>query len=178
MINETEYAKALFSLASERGNISELTEAMNTVDAVLKSAPDYVALLDTPAVRQEEKEGLIDDAFRGILPDLVSTLKILCARHAVCDYPKICRAVSALADEAAGIERVSAISAVPMSAEQVAKLASVLSQKSGKTVIVTNTVDASILGGVKLRMAGQQYDGSVRARLDRFEKAIRETVVG
>ena len=46
-----------------------------------------------------------------------------------------------------------------------------------KTIILTNTVDPSILGGVKLRYLGVQLDGSVKTRLDKFEDALKNTVI-
>ena len=73
--------------------------------------------------------------------------------------------------------RVDAITAVPLTAAQSDKLAAKLSRTLSKTVIVKNTVDPSILGGMKLRYSGVQLDGSVKTRLDKFEDALKSTVI-
>jgi F-type H+-transporting ATPase subunit delta len=52
-----------------------------------------------------------------------------------------------------------------------------LAKMTGKTIIIKNTVDKSILGGVKLRYSGIQLDGSVKTRLDTFEKSLKNTVI-
>ena len=52
-----------------------------------------------------------------------------------------------------------------------------LTKTLSKTVVLNNIVDASILGGVKLRYGGVQLDGSVKTRLDKFEDALQRTVI-
>ena len=84
---------------------------------------------------------------------------------------------AALYDEERGILRAEAVSAVAMSDEQLMRLADKLGQSTGKTVIVKNTIDPSMLGGVKLRYAGTQLDGTVKASLDRFERALSGSVL-
>ena len=63
MIETKEYAKALFLLAEEREAMQLIREDLMRVEAALKEAPDYISLLDSPALSREEKEGLIDEAF-------------------------------------------------------------------------------------------------------------------
>ena len=48
---------------------------------------------------------------------------------------------------------------------------------SGKQIIVRNTHDPKLLGGMKLRYSGIQLDGSIRTRLDSFEKSIGALVI-
>ena len=52
-----------------------------------------------------------------------------------------------------------------------------LSAMTGKKIIIKNTVCPEILGGVKLRYSGTQLDGSVKTRLDSFEKSLKNTVI-
>ena len=80
-------------------------------------------------------------------------------------------------DRARGIERVEAVTAVPMSSEQMERLEKRLSEKLNRTVIVRNTVDGGILGGMKLRYMGVQLDGSIKTRLDGFAKSLGEIVI-
>ena len=64
-----------------------------------------------------------------------------------------------------------------MTPRQMEAMRAKLSRMTGKTVIVRNTVDPSVLGGVVLRYAGKQFDGSVKARLDALEKSLKEIVL-
>ena len=83
----------------------------------------------------------------------------------------------ALYDESRGILRVEAVTAIPLSDSQRDAMTKKLSLSLRKTVILTNTVDKSTLGGVTLRYSGVQLDGSVKTRLDKFEAALKNTVI-
>ena len=87
------------------------------------------------------------------------------------------REFSALYDKSRGIEHVEAVTAVAMTDAQISKMAEKLSAMTGKTVVIKNTVAPEILGGVKLRYSGTQLDGSVKTRLDSFEKSLKNTVI-
>ena len=76
-----------------------------------------------------------------------------------------------------GIERVEAVSAVKMTDEQIEKLREKLHALTGKTIIVKNTVDPTILGGVKLRYGAVQLDGSVKSKLDAFSERLKNIII-
>ncbi len=48
---------------------------------------------------------------------------------------------------------------------------------TGKEIILTCSVDPSLVGGIVLVVDGKQLDGSVKARLDAFRKSLAETIV-
>ena len=178
MIDTKEYAKALFLLAEEKGAMQAILSDLKQVCEVLKGAPDYVSLLDSPALARAEKEKLIDEAFASIDKDLCSFIKILCTKHALYLFSRIADAYEALCDEAMGIIRAEAITAVALSEAQSKKLKSRLEKQTKKTVILTNTVDPSVLGGVKLRYMGKQWDGSLKNRLDAIGQSLQSTALG
>ena len=84
---------------------------------------------------------------------------------------------AALYDEARGIERVEAVTAVAMTEKQLSALTNKLAALTGKSIVIRNTIDPTILGGVVLRYAGTQLDGSLRARLESFEKSLKDLVI-
>lgn len=177
MIDTKEYAKALFLLTEEDGITDAALSDVETVKTLLSENPAYRNLLDTPALSKEERLGLIDEAFTSLSAHVKNLLKILCEKHAIFSFTKIAVDYSALVDEARGIERVEAVSAVKMSDGQLSALKEKLESITGKTVIIRNTVDTSIIGGMKLRYAGLQLDGSLKSRLDSFEKALGNVVI-
>ena len=173
----TEYGRALFMLTEERGTTETALADIITADEVFKNNPKYASLLDTPALSKSEKLTLADEAFSSLDKDLVNLIKILCERHSVHEFSAIRKTFCALYDDSRGIERVEAVTAVAMTEEQIARLKEKLTASTGKTIIVKNTVRPEILGGVKLRYSGRQLDGSVKTRLDKFEKSLKNTVI-
>lgn len=172
-----EYGKALFMLAEETGTTETVLSDIGTADFIFSENPDYVKLLDTPAVTKSEKLKLIDNAFASLDESVVNLIKILCEKHSVFFFSDVKKEFSRLYDDSRGIEHVEAVTAVAMSESQVSRLTEKLSAMTGKKIILKNTVSPEILGGVKLRYSGIQLDGSVRTRLDKFEKSLKNTVI-
>jgi ATP synthase F1 delta subunit len=177
MINVNEYAKALFELTEEMGTTERVREDVIAARAVFAENPDYAGLLDTPALKKDERVRLVGEAFSSLDEMLVNLIKLVCEKRESYAINKLFEAYLERYDETRGIERVVAITALAMSDEQLISLKKKLEGITKKTVFVKNEVDPAILGGVKLRYMGRQLDGSLKSRLDTFEKKLRETVV-
>ena len=172
-----EYGRALFLITEEDGVSDKVIADVITAKTIFKDNPEYVKLLDSPAVPKEERVSLVDQAFSGLYEGLLNLIKILTEKRMIHLYDKVADAYHGLYDESRGILRVEAITAIPLTDEQNALLTSKLSKMLAKTVIIRNTVDASILGGVKLRYSDVQLDGSIKTRLDKIEEALKNTVI-
>lgn len=177
MTGAYEYARALFMISEEEHNSDKVRADIDTAKAAFTSNPDYARLLDTPALPKSERLKLIDEAFSSLDPSLVNLIKILAEKRLSYLFPKLAEEYFALYDESRGILRAEAVTAAPLTKSQSDALARKLSAITGKTVIISNTIDKSILGGVKLRYGGIQLDGSVKTRLDKFESALKSTVI-
>ena len=174
MNGRNEYGNALFLLAKEENSVETVKEDLDAALVALGDNPDYIKLLDTPAVPKEEKLSLIDEAFSSLHYSVINLIKILCERRSAHTFKEICDTFSSLSDEYFGIERVEAVSAVALSKEQTEALKNKLSSLTGKTIVIRNTVKPEILGGVMLRYSGIQLDGSVRSRLDSFSESLKK----
>lgn len=177
MTAHSEYGRALFLLAKEDGLAEEIKRDCAACLGLLRDNPEYAKILDTPAIAKEERLSLADEALAPLHEYVRNLVKLLAERRAVSALPEIYKTYLALYNEDMGIEEVEAISAIPMTDAQLAALKGRLEAKTGKTMIIRNTVDPSILGGVKLRYEGKQIDGSVKTRLDGFAESLREVVI-
>ena len=177
MTGANEYGKALFLITEEDAVSDKVLADVKTAERAFKTNPDYVKLLDSPAVPKEERVELVDKAFSGLDERLCNLIKILTEKRAIHYFDKVAQAYYDLYDESRGILRVEAVTAIPLTEGQAATMTKKLSLSLGKTVVLKNTVDPSILGGVKLRYSDVQLDGSVKTRLDKFEEALKNTVI-
>ena len=177
MTDAKEYGRALFELAEESGNTEKLLLDVELVRDAFATNPEYKNLLDTPAISKDEKLALIDSAFSCLDVYVVNFVKILCEKHSVHLFPKAAQIFFELYDEARGIERVEAITAVSMSDSQLEAMKMKLEAITKKTVIINNKVDKTILGGVVLRYSGVQLDGSIKTRLEDFKKSLSNIVM-
>ena len=177
MTDAKEYGRALFELAEESGNTEKLLVDVELVRDAFAANPKYKNLLDTPAVSKDEKLALIDSAFSCVDAYVVNLVKILCEKHSAHLFPKVAQSFFELYDEARGIERVEAITAVPMNDGQLEAMKNKLEAITKRTVIINNKVDKAILGGVVLRYSGVQLDGSIKTRLEDFKKSLSNIVM-
>ena len=173
MIDAASYGRALFQLAEGDGVLEEL----QLVRRALRENPGYVTLMDTPAVAGPEKHALLLQAFSGASQELRNFLCLLCDRRALWQLPACLTAYEAAYDEAHGILRATAITAVPMQQRQREALCARLESLTGKTVSLTCRTDPTLLGGITLRYGGIQLDDSIRSRLERLRRSLSQTVV-
>ena len=177
MTDAKDYARAIFELSQEEGKCEETIKAIELICEALEKNSGYTALLDSPALSKDERLSLISEAFGSLDEYSVNLLKILCEKHSVHLFKKIAAEVSALYDEARGIERVEAITAISMTEAQKEALTKKLEAITGKTVILDNKVDPTLLGGVVLRYSGIQLDGSIKHRFDELRKSLSNIVM-
>lgn len=171
------FGDALFMLAEELEQTEEIKVDIDTLCTSIEQNPDYLKLLDNPAISREERVDLVGKAFGMLNKNLVNLVKILAERRLVYLVDKIRYAYSSAYDISRGIERVEAISTIPLTSAQLEKLQTKLAKMTGKQIIVENTIDPSILGGMKLRYMGVQIDGSVKTKLDKFEQSLKDLVI-
>jgi F-type H+-transporting ATPase subunit delta len=177
MTDGKEYGKALFMLTEECGTTEVVAEDVKVARSAFISNPDFFKLLDTPALPSDERVAIADKAFGTLDTNLLNLIKILTENHITSAFTKAADEYLSLYDSSRGIIRVEAISAIELTDVQMRTLKGKLEETLSKTVIITNIVDKSILGGMKLRYGDRQIDGSVRTRLDKFEEALKNTIV-
>ena len=171
------YGDALFSLSEELGETEAVIADVEILSGVINENPEYLKMLDSPALSREERLALIDTSFSTLNKSLVNTAKLLSERRLTYALPKVLEAFIKAYEISRGIERVEVISAVPLSQTQTEKLKAKLEAITKKQIIISNTHDPSLLGGMKLRYMGIQLDGSIKSKLDGFEKSLSELVI-
>ena len=169
---EREYVGALYDLAAKEAIQDEVLAALDTAVQVLAQNPGYVALLQNPAVKKAERLALLDASFGEGQHYVLNFLKILCEKNALRLLPACGKEYRARYYADKGIMPVTAATAVPMTDAQQKALTAKLAGLTGKTVLLENKVDASLLGGVRLSYAGTQVDGTVAHRLDALRHAL------
>ena len=171
------YGEALFSLAEELGETEAVKRDAELLASVIASSPEYLKVLDSPALSREERLGLIDGSFSSLNKSLVNTAKLLTERRLAHALPKVIDAFVSTYEKSRGIERVEVISAIPLTDAQKSRLKEKLEGITKKQIIINNTHDPSLLGGMKLRYMGKELDGSIKSKLDGFEKSLSELVI-
>ncbi len=164
-----EYAAALFMLAAENGFVNEYRIQLTEIKKAAEENPDYVDILESPAIPLSERLGLIDGAFSDKQEYIVSFLKLLCENRHI---RKLCDCIDEFT-ELARIAQNRAVATVyyasELTKEQKAKLVAKLSAMSGKKVEAVYVEDTSLIGGIKIKLDDKLLDGSLSGRLNKVK---------
>ena len=167
------YGGSLYDLAAEEGLDERILGELEGVTALLNGDAEYLHLLSIPSIPKKERCALLDEAFRGqVHLYVLNFMKLLCEKGALRELPGCARAYRLRYNEAHGILEATAVSAVPLTAEQTARLHEKLEKVTGKHIALKTKVEPAVLGGIRLDIEGTELDGTVRNRLAGLRSSI------
>ena len=146
---------------------------LGEVCKLLADNPDYVRLIKDKAIAKTERLALLDGAFSGqIHPYLLNFMKLLCERGAFGEMAACQAEYISCYNEKHGIVPAKVFSAEALSDEQLARLKAALERTSGKHVTLDVHVDATLVGGMRVEMAGKSYDNTLESRMDHLRRVL------
>jgi len=171
-----QYARALHEVAEERGG----DEAIRIRDELREFARlrgkhrSLRAALDargvTLADRGRALAAIADEA--GASPLVSRILDVMATRDDLSQLPALADVYGELVNAARGIVPVEATGAEELSAEQETALLDVLKAVTGSEVELATRADPGVLGGLRVKMKGRTYDGTVRAQLNTLRQRL------
>lgn len=167
------YGSALYALAEDEKQEDAFLSQLGEVCKLLADNPDYVRLIKDKAIAKTERLALLDGAFsRQIHPYLLNFMKLLCERGAFGEMAACQAEYISCYNEKHGIVPAKVFSAEALSDEQLARLKAALERTSGKHVTLDVHVDAALVGGMRVEMAGKSYDNTLESRMDHLRRAL------
>ena len=172
------YGEALYELAKAESLGDSVGAQLRTLQESFRQEPDFIRLLSAPNLTKAERCQILDEAFRGkIEPYLLNFLKILTEKGYMRHFSDCADAYQARYNQDNGILCVTAITAVPLTAEQADKLTGKLGRMTGKKIDLRNRIDPKCLGGVRLDYDGKRLDDTVSHRLDSIRDLLNTDVL-
>lgn len=164
------YAEALFAVVPEN-QLTVILKEFNQLLVVL-AEPEIKRVFThprTPAYRKSELIRLIK-----LSKPLEHFILLTVEKSREPFLTQIRNEYEGLVLEAQGTAKAEVITAVPLKAETARELQERLEKRSGKRVILQETVDPNIGGGLVVKMQGEIIDGSVTHILSQFQRSILE----
>lgn len=170
------YAKALFSLAVEKGRVEAWSESLLALGKAVEAAPELRDVLQNPAYSREQRRAVVEQLAGAMKLDAEPSqlLFLLGDRNRLPALRDIVASFRELADGELGRLRARVTTAVPLDDAAAAAIAEKLSASTKKQVIVERAVDPAILGGVVAQVGSLVYDGSLRAQLEDLRKTLKQ----
>ena len=161
------YAKAIMDLAVAKGAVDKVGADLRALAAAYKAQPELVNVLSSSSFPKAKRKAVLDAVLMrlGVHELIKTTTALLLDKERLGAIPDITREVDAMIEARAGKVAAQVTSAVELTPAQLAQITTSLERLSGKKVVITRSVDPSLLGGVVAKVGDVVYDGSARTQL-------------
>lgn len=169
------YAEALFRVAKAGGDSATLNawSGLVTEMAQVAAHPDVQALAHNPKVSDQMVADTLLAAVKSpMTAEAKNFISMLVENGRVTMLPEISAQFTALKNAEEGAADASITSAFELTSAQVADLVATLEQRFGRKLNPAVTVDASLIGGVRVVVGDEVLDTSVRAKLQKMHTAL------
>jgi F-type H+-transporting ATPase subunit delta len=172
------YALALFKAAQDSNSVTEIAEDLDAIDGLLSANEEARTFLESPEVDRGQKMAFVDRVFSDrARPLTMRLLRLLIQKNRQRVLSGIVREYATAKEEASGIMRAFIRSAVPLSENETLRISKLISDQTGKEVIVEAEVDPSVIGGVSVQYGNSVLDGTVFRALKRLEEKFQFEVL-
>lgn len=164
---------ALFLQAERAGELDDVEDELFRFGRIVDAAPDLAVILDDPATPAQARSELVTQLLEGKAHRLTVDLLTSLARDP--GGRAYSHGIAELVTQAA--ERrdklvATVTSAVPLSAAELDRLRAALRRIYSRDIAVHVLIDASIGGGLRIRVGDEVIDGSVSGRLDTVRQRL------
>jgi len=170
------YADTLLDLAERDTGPQAWLEMVSEVAALYESSPPFKAFLDTPRVSEEDKVGVLREAFGERYPEnFVRFLIVVLRKRRQGLLPAIDEAARDLLYERTG--RLHARVTLTTEPDEAFRreIERELSRVLEREVDADFRTDPRLIGGMVVRAGDRVLDGSVRRRLQNLRRSLLET---
>jgi F-type H+-transporting ATPase subunit delta len=169
------YAAALYSLAEDDRVLDDTVWQMQGLAQLIDTTPDFRRLLDSPLI--DIKQGM--EATQAVLtnqgfsPLVIRFVAVVAGNRRLRQLRAIVSAFAALVAEKRGVVTAQVATAHRLSDVQREQLRARLIEAGYGQVNIEEQVDASLLGGLVVRVGARLFDSSIKSRLQRLQFAMK-----
>jgi len=162
------YARALLELASEKGLEDKVLGELGSFAEIFHGSDELRQVLTSTMVPGQVRRKILDDILRRLMASELTKkfIMLLDAKQRMVGVEDIHRSYKRLVDDKLGRVDAEVITQAPLGMAESATLKQKLEKITGKKVVLMQTVDESMIGGIITRVGHLVLDGSVRSFLE------------
>jgi F-type H+-transporting ATPase subunit delta len=170
------YATALFELALEENALEKVEQDLNRFNQALDAVEDLRRLVRSPVFSADEQKR----AMAAILEKMqiegltANFMKLIARNRRLFAASDMIKAFRLLLARHRGQTSAEVTSAVPLGEGQVRALQAALKAALHKDVQLDQKVDATLLGGIVVKVGSRMVDSSLRTKLNSLKHAMKE----
>lgn len=167
------YTRALFDLATERGQRDPVRADLVHLAGLLTGSPEFAWLITSPDLAAERRQALLREVLGGRGDPLTLVfLEFLLSRRRLRLLPLVCTLFEDACLHADQVVRAEVSSAIALAPAQAEALRRRLEARLGRQVRARHQVDPALLGGFVVQVGDDVLDCSLRTQLERFRQKI------
>ena len=166
-------ARVLFELATASDVVDAVdADLVSVVKAVRGHVDLHQALTDT-SLTAEKKRDIMRDIFgESAAPETLAIVTLMVERGMTDQLGELARRFSEVAEAERGVVVAEVTTAIELDDALRAKLVKQIAAAVGRPVTLRERVDGTILGGIRINVAGRVLDGTVSSQLDGVRQAL------
>lgn len=161
------YARAIIETAADT---LAVRDELTAVSAALKANPTLLAALSSPGVPVANKKAIFSAIFQGLSAPLPRLFDMLIDASRVDLVHELVHRYRDEWNARNNVHAARVTTALALDGDAEARIRKALEVAVSGTVEMETSIDASLVGGLKVEVDGYMFDGSVKARL----KALRQ----
>jgi F-type H+-transporting ATPase subunit delta len=167
------YARALFEVARAEGTLDEVEDELFRFARSYESSDSLRSALTDEMVPAGKRQAIVEDLLGGKATSTTTQLvSMVVGSGRGRDLPAIIDQLVARASSAKNLAVAEVRTAVPLTADQQARLAAALANATGQQVNLKTIVDPSVIGGIVATVGDTVIDGSVRTRVEQLKSRL------
>ena len=166
------YAQAAFEIAEDRGEVDRWLGDLRMAADVLRESR-VARFLANPGVPFEKKRQILATNLSDVNPLTQNLLFLLVKKGHLQSLPDITDEFENLVNQWRGTEVAEVTTAVPLDDQEAAAIKQRLEGLTGKKIVLRQSVDPAIIGGVIAKVGDKLIDGSVRGKLATLRQRLR-----
>ncbi len=166
------YGLALFSLSKEQDIVEKRQKEVKDLKSILKENADFITVLDSSFLTLDDRMKVIDNNFPGIDEDIKNFLKVICRNNRATFILDIFDSFNSYCNEHRGIKEGILYSTVPIAENDKNRIEEKIAQLEKCSVELTNRIDPSLVGGVKVLINSRIYDGSISGKIEKIKRSL------
>lgn len=168
------YGDALFETCMEMGSLDQMYEEVKAVLEILKTDHDLNKFMNHPKVIKEDKIKVIEESFNGrVSRELVGLMTLVVGKGRYAEMDSIFEYFIDLVKEEKKIGMVHVTTAFELKDSQRADVeGKILATTKYESLEMDYVVDASLIGGMVIRIGDRVVDSSIKTQLYELSKEL------
>ena len=167
------YAKAIISLAKDRGVTAEVNEDMKTIHDTIDGTGDLRTFLKSPVIKDSIKKNALLEIFKDVNGITSGMFGILMENNRLEILSQVASKYMFLYNQMNNVQVAKVTTAFPLTPGLEAEIQQKVKELTGNEAKIENIIDESIIGGFILRVGDIQYNGSVQAQLNNLKREFK-----